>query len=105
MFVRKVVNSSIFWKVVNLAILGLFVINQVFPKMAGVGEMSNTAVVKTVHASDIYPIFSCPCCGQPLNKEEPCCGAMIQMINYIDQKIGGGLSDDEILFFRIGRVN
>lgn len=54
-------------------------------------------IVKPVLANDIYPKFTCPCCGQPLNKEEPCCGAMTQMIDFIDQQIILGLSEDNVI--------
>ncbi len=42
-------------------------------------------------------MFTCPCCGQPLNKEEPCCGAMINMIDYIDQQVSLGTTKDEVV--------
>lgn len=53
--------------------------------------------VSVVEASDVYPMFTCPCCDQPLNKEEPCCGAMTQMIDYIDQKVAAGASKDQVV--------
>ena len=55
------------------------------------------SVVKIVDAQEIYPMFTCPCCGQPLNKEKPCCGAMVQMIDFIDQKVSIGAGKDEII--------
>ena len=42
-------------------------------------------------------MFTCPCCGQPLNKEEPCCGAMTQMIDFIDQKVSTGANKDNVI--------
>lgn len=55
------------------------------------------SVVKIIDAKEIYPMFTCPCCGQPLNKEKPCCGAMTQMIDFIDQKVSIGASKDEVI--------
>jgi len=97
---KKIKNSPRFWQIISLAILSLFVVNQTSPNLMHLGNSDNTTegtIVKTAHASEIYPMFSCPCCGQPLNKEEPCCGAMTQMVDYIDQKVDEGLNDDEIV--------
>lgn len=55
------------------------------------------STIATVEAKEIYPMFTCPCCGQPLNKEKPCCGSMTQMIDYIDQKVSTGASKDEVI--------
>lgn len=55
------------------------------------------ATAATVEAKEIYPMFTCPCCGQPLNKEKPCCGAMTQMIDFIDQKISAGATKDNVI--------
>src|SRR3989344_3205894 len=98
-FIKKITNSSSFWKLVSLSILSFFVISQVLPSpmRRSVDGGENELIVKTAHASDIYPMFSCPCCGQPLDKDKPCCGAAVEMINFIDQKLGEGLGDDEII--------
>jgi hypothetical protein len=55
------------------------------------------ALVSQVLAAEIYPEFTCPCCGQPLNKEDPCCGAMEEMIDFIDQQAASGLSQEEVM--------
>lgn len=54
-------------------------------------------VVAIVQASEIYSMFTCPCCGQPLRKEEPCCGAMTQMVDFIDQKTATGANREDII--------
>lgn len=53
--------------------------------------------MSVVQANEIYPMFTCPCCGQPLKKEEPCCGAMTQMVDFIDQKVSTGASRDDVI--------
>lgn len=85
MEIKKIFNSTRFWQFSTATLLTLFVVNQVSPKLIQV--QPDLSVVETVQASEIYQMFTCPCCGQPLNKEEPCCGAMIAMIDYIDQQI------------------
>ncbi len=54
-------------------------------------------LVKPVSAAEIYPEFLCPCCGQPLNPDNICCGSMKQMIDYIDKQVAAGRSYDEIM--------
>lgn len=78
----------------------LFVINRAYPGLAHVQkstDISSFSIVRSVEASEIYPMFTCPCCDQPLNKEEPCCGAMSSMIDYIDRLVSDGLTEDEIV--------
>lgn len=55
------------------------------------------SLIESANAAEIYDMFTCPCCGKPLKKEEPCCGAMTQMIDYIDQKISAGASKDAVV--------
>jgi hypothetical protein len=81
-------------------LLGAFVLNKVTPGLARITKLDtllDLSIVETVEASEIYPMFTCPCCGEPLNKEEPCCGAMIQMIDFIDQQISQGTSKDDVI--------
>jgi len=66
--------------------------------MAGMKEeIELPALVAEVEAEELYEMFTCPCCSQPLNKEEPCCGAMTQMIDYIDQKVRTGADKDTVI--------
>lgn len=51
----------------------------------------------TVYAQEIYEMFTCPCCGQPLRKEDPCCGAMIQMVDFIDQRVSAGANKEGVV--------
>jgi hypothetical protein len=56
-----------------------------------------SSAVTTASAADIYPLFTCPCCGRSLKKEKPCCGAMTQMIDFIDQRVNTGASKDAVI--------
>ena len=53
--------------------------------------------IQTVSAEEIYPMFVCPCCGQPLDKKNICCGSAQEMIDYIDSLVGEKLSKDEVV--------
>jgi len=55
------------------------------------------STVKPVSAKEIYPMFLCPCCGQPLNPEKICCGQAKERIDYIDSEIKAGKSKNEIV--------
>ena len=55
------------------------------------------SAVAAVEAKEIYPMFTCPCCGNPLDKEKPCCGSATQMIDFIDQKVSTGASKDDVI--------
>jgi hypothetical protein len=55
------------------------------------------STVSTVEAKEIYPMFTCPCCGLALNKEKLCCGAMTQMVDFIDQKVSTGADKDAVI--------
>ena len=48
-------------------------------------------------ADDIYKMFLCPCCGQPLDKKKICCGIAEEMIKFIDTLIASGISNDEVI--------
>ncbi len=97
---KKIYNSAYFWQVTTFVLLAMFLVNKVTPGIARVINsdiLSDITIIETVEASEIYPMFTCPCCGQPLNKEEPCCGAMVQMIDFIDQQVSSGLTEDEVI--------
>ena len=77
--------------------------------MEDISTESDRSIVKTVQASEVYPMFTCPCCDIPLNKEEPCCGAMTQMIDYVDEQIELEKTKDEVVLstakeFGLGRL-
>ncbi len=92
--------KKLFWQIatfLGLVILLASPLNQGL-QMVGFGHQQIVpSVVKTVEAKEVYDMFSCPCCGQPLQKEEPCCGAMTQMVDFIDQKITTGASKDAVV--------
>lgn len=97
---KKFYDSIRFWKFTSISFIGLFIISQFYPGLThfkSSTDVSTASLIKPVQASEIYSMFTCPCCGQPLNKEEPCCGAMIQMIDYIDDQTSQGLSKDEVI--------
>lgn len=93
-------KEKIFWQT---TVLGLVLILFSSPINSGIRQImgknmnGEISMVGQVGASDIYPLFTCPCCDQPLNKEEPCCGAMTQMIDFIDEKVGAGDPKEDIV--------
>ena len=92
--------QKLFWQLATL--LGLIIllvvpINLSLPSFNPLQSARMLSTIAPVEASEIYPMFTCPCCGQTLNKEEPCCGAMIQMIDFIDQKITTGATKNNII--------
>ncbi len=46
-----------------------------------------TSLLEIVSAEKIYPLFVCPCCGQPLDKNKICCGLAKERIDYIDSRV------------------
>lgn len=54
-------------------------------------------IIQTVSAEEIYPMFVCPCCGQPLDKKNVCCGEAQARIDYIDSLTSKNLSEKEII--------
>jgi len=68
------------------------------------GEAKNLESGKTLASStervstaEIYPLFLCPCCGQPLDPENICCGQAKERIDYIDALADAGISKPEII--------
>lgn len=92
--------KKLFWQCATLLGLIILLASPLTGSLhrVGIGKLpASPSLVQTVEAKEIYPMFTCPCCGQPLNKEEPCCGAMTQMIDFIDQKISGGANKKDII--------
>lgn len=54
-------------------------------------------VIQPVMAEDIYPMFLCPCCGEPLDKNNICCDMAKERIDYIDSVVKPGVSEDEVI--------
>jgi len=97
---KELYHSSRFWQLIIIGLIVFFAINRVFPGLVRIkrsANLSSLSVVTSVEASEVYPMFTCPCCDQPLNKEEPCCGAMISMIDFIDKQVFDKLSEDEVI--------
>jgi len=98
--IKKFLQTTRFWKVASLGLLSFFVYSQTSPGGIHLGNMQmdgDMAIVKTVLASEVYPMFTCPCCDTPLNKEEPCCGASRQMIDYINDQVDTGGTKNEVV--------
>jgi len=59
------------------------------------------SLLETVSAEEIYPLFVCPCCGKPLDKNKICCGMAKERIDYIDSQVSNGVktkaSKDDII--------
>ena len=48
-------------------------------------------------ADEVYAMFLCPCCGQPLDPKKVCCGMAQDMINYINSLLSSRISKDEVV--------
>ncbi|MDO8424579.1 MAG: DUF1573 domain-containing protein [bacterium] len=57
----------------------------------------SAAIIQPVLAEEMYPMFLCPCCGKPLDKNEICCGMAEERIKYVDSIVKPGVSKDEII--------
>lgn len=88
----KISFKKLFWQVST--IVGLIIL---FASPLSLAPVSIPTVITTAQASEIYPMFTCPCCDTPLKKEEPCCGAMTQMVDFIDQKIKNGTTKEGVV--------
>jgi len=54
-------------------------------------------VTEQVSAEELYPLFACPCCGQPLDKKNICCEQAQERINYIDSLVASKTPKEEII--------
>jgi len=94
-------KKTTIWQITTvLALLVLFInpISSTLQKISIKTGIDLPTIIAPVNAEEIYPMFTCPCCGQPLNKEDPCCNQMIEMIDYIDKQIENGLSRKDVIF-------
>lgn len=88
------------WQTATLAGLVIIFASPLSSTLQSFGLLHGVVVptiVSTVEAREIYPMFTCPCCGNPLDKEKICCGSAAQMIDFIDQKVSTGASKDEVI--------
>jgi len=58
---------------------------------------TGAAAFEPFSGDEIYPMFLCPCCGEPLDKNNICCGMAKEMIEFIDARIAEGLSKEEVI--------
>src|SRR3972149_644628 len=59
--------------------------------------VTGNVVAESASADDMYKMFLCPCCGNPLDKNNICCGMAEEMIKYIDSQMARGVSKDEVV--------
>lgn len=50
-----------------------------------------------IPSDEMYGMFLCPCCGEPLDKANPCCGMAQEMIDFIDSQMASGMSKDDVI--------
>mgnify|MGYP005852796031 FL=1 len=74
---------------------GLLIVSQTKEERIISSQMAS--LIQPVLAEEIYPLFLCPCCGQPLDKNNICCGMAEERINYIDSLVDQNLSEKEII--------
>lgn len=93
-------KKKLFWQlstVLGIIILFISPLSSVVQELGMKQGMELPSTVATVEANEIYPMFTCPCCGSPLDKNKPCCGAATQMIDFIDKKISTGANKDAVI--------
>ncbi len=56
-----------------------------------------TSILRIASAEKVYPLFVCPCCGKPLDKNKICCGMAKERIDYIDSQVKTKTSKNEII--------
>lgn len=64
---------------------------------ANFGRSFGAALISPVLAEEIYPLFLCPCCGEPLDKNNICCAQAQERIDYIDSLVKIGESKDAVI--------
>lgn len=94
---RFKINFKILCIISGIALLLGLSVNLVFTKNEFLKASLGSLFIKPVLAEDIYPMFLCPCCGQPLDKKNICCGAAQEMIDYIDSLVLQGLSETDAI--------
>ena len=62
-----------------------FGVNQLFASNQEVRQ--ETSILEIASAEEVYPLFVCPCCGRPLDKNKICCGMAKERIDYIDSQV------------------
>lgn len=93
------IMKKLFWQLATLLGLIILFASPLSSTLQTLGMEYGVSVpaVSVVDAKEIYPMFTCPCCGNPLDKDNPCCGSAAQMIDFIDQKVSTGTNKDEVI--------
>lgn len=73
----------------------VILVKKIVQKRSAAGILESIA--KPILAQEVYPLFYCPCCGRPLDKDNICCGLARERIHYIDSLVLQGFSKDEII--------
>ncbi len=87
---------------IGILILGILVAYS-FTQINGFGLKKSFATSQKIRQSEIvsaekiYPLFVCPCCGQPLDKNKVCCGMARERIDYIDSQTKTKTPKDDII--------
>ncbi len=85
--------------VLILGVLATYIFTQTggFGVKESFASNQEASLLETVSAEKIYPLFVCPCCGQPLDKNKICCGMAKERIDYIDSQVNSKSSKDDII--------
>lgn len=97
---RLLDNKKLFWQLATLMGIVILFASPLTTSLQALGlkhGISVPSAVAIVDANEIYPMFTCPCCDNPLDKEKPCCGAAVQMLDFIDQQVSVGSKKDDIV--------
>lgn len=95
-------ESKIDYKILITVLAALFflfwqggVLTKVFPakNQANISGLES----KVVTAEEIYPLFLCPCCGQPLDPKNICCEMAKERIDFISSLVGAQISEKQII--------
>ncbi|MDP3882931.1 MAG: DUF1573 domain-containing protein [Candidatus Staskawiczbacteria bacterium] len=88
---RRYLFLFIFLGTLSLAVVSANVWMLFGDRIAGI------SIIETVSAAEIDSMFFCPCCQNPLDKENICCGQAQERIDYIDLLISKNFSKKEII--------
>ena len=98
-----------FWKISTLVLVILFILAVIISiafllrntpnenSKNSLIEQTTLSSVELVLAEEIYPLFFCPCCGKPLDKNNICCGQAKERIDYIDGLVDAKISEEEVI--------
>ena len=98
------VKTKPFLLISSLLLAGLFVFTIGIDIKSSLEKISSSDIKNQVVsvlgepalAEDMYPMFFCPCCGEPLDKKNICCEMAQERIDYIDSMVVKGMPEKEI---------